>query len=248
MKKCFYLVASLLLISLYSCKQKKITPPDNPIATSADVSIKFQNEVSGQPVTMGQLIYTTPAGNKYSIELLKYFVTGVILVKDDGTEFKLNNYDLINAFDANFSTVEAKGVPNGNYVSMKFLLGVDKANNHTIGTGDLDPQYNMAWGWVTGYIFYKHEGKFINSNNEEKSLTFHLGTDDALGEVVTPISLSVQGVARKMNIVFDVNKMYNSPVIDFNQNAFRMSDIGDEAWMLDMKINSNDAFSFKNVE
>ena len=52
-----------------------------------------------------------------------------------------------------------------------------------------------------------------------------------------------------MNIIFDLNKMYNSPMLDFNLGNIYMSDgASDTKWISDMVNNTNDAFSFKNVE
>lgn len=237
----------LIVLFLASCNKQK--NPD-PVAETANVSIKFSNVVNGLPIVQGAMNYTTPAGNLYSVDLLKYYVSNVILIKEDGTQFKLNNYDLINAFDANFSTVEATSVPNGKYTSMQFSIGVDKNRNHSgAQDGDLDPQYNMIWTWSTGYIFFKHEGNFKNSSASSQPLTFHLGTDNAYSTVQIPISLTVEGVGKTMKVAFDLNKMYNSPEIDFDIDNHHMSDQAtDNKWIAEMVANQNDAFSFTGVE
>jgi hypothetical protein len=237
-------VVMVLLLS-NACKQKSSNPITNP---TGNVSIHFNHQVGGSNLVQGEMIYTNQAGNMYSIDLLKYFVTNIILVKDDGHEFKLKNYDLINAFDPNFLNIDATNVPNGNYTAMKFLVGIDKVNNQTAGTGDLDPRYNMSWSWNFGYIFFKHEGTYKNTIGVTEAITQHLGTDEALMSVNIPITLNVLGNNKIMNLVFDLNKMYNSPAIDFNVDGFRMSAIGDETWMANMVSNINDVFSFKNVE
>jgi hypothetical protein len=51
-----------------------------------------------------------------------------------------------------------------------------------------------------------------------------------------------------MKLQFDLNKMYNSPQIDFNVDNNRMSNPGEENWMSSMKLNTTDAFSFLSVE
>jgi hypothetical protein len=250
MQKIVLAFSLLTLIVSLSCKRQKHNPVETAIPSSANVSIKFNHQISGQPITQGEMKYTNSAGNMYSVDLLKYFVSNAVLINENGAEFKLNNYDLMNAFDANFLTVEALNVPNGRYTSMRFLVGVDKPNNHLIGTGDLDPQYNMSWSWATGYIFFKHEGNFKDATNQIKSLTQHLGTDNGLSDVSIPIDLTVSGSNKRMNIMMDLNKVYNSPVIDFNQNDLRMSGgtPSDESWISSMTQNMNDVFVFKNVE
>ena len=146
----------LVLASVTSCKK-------NPApATEGDLTIKFNTVADGKEVKAGVFDYVNAAGNRYSISLLKYYVTNVVLVADDNTEYKLNNYDLIDAFSPTlFSTIESKNVPFAKYTKMKFLLGIDKDRNHSgAQDGDLDPMHNMIWTWSTGYLFLKHEGLY----------------------------------------------------------------------------------------
>lgn len=249
MKAIQFILFGALLLSFAACKQPK-APEPTPEKDNATVTIEFINQVNGDSLKQGQLVHTNAAGNTYSIDLLKYFVTNVVLVREDGFEFKLNNYDLINAFDPAFSNVVANAVPNGHYTSMKFLLGIDSLRNHTgAQDGDLDPVHNMIWTWSTGYIFFKHEGSYKDASNTTQVLQFHLGTDKALSSVQMPIDLKVAGVSKVMNIAFDLNKMYNSPAIDFNVDNIHMSDkVSDAPWIANMLANTNDAFSFLNTK
>ena len=133
---------AIMLLFAVSCKKNS----NNTVPESAAVTIKFHNTVAGQPVEYGKYNYTNASGNIYSISLLKYYVTSVVLTTDDNVEFKLNNYDLIDAFDAaNFSTINAGVLPNAVYKSMRFNLGIDSARNHTgAQDGDLDTMYNIC--------------------------------------------------------------------------------------------------------
>lgn len=251
MKKIIIFSLFVLVGITQACKQKSSDdtniPPSNG-GDKANVSIQFNNVVGNEAIEKGVMKYTNSAGNLYSVDLLKYYVTHVVLIKDDGSQFELKNYDLINAFDNDYKTVEASNVPNGNYTGLKFNLGVDKVQNKNLGTGDLDPIHNMSWGWNFGYIFFKHEGNFKDVNNLNNSVLFHLGLDTALSEVTLPITLLVNGKNRIMKLQFDLNKMYNSPQIDFNVDNNRMSNPGEENWMSSMKLNTTDAFSFLSVE
>ena len=88
MKQLLYLFIGISIFS-FSCKKK---------SKDGNVSIVFKNTVDGLPIEKDKLIYTNIAGNKYSVSLLKYFITNAVLVQEDGTEYKLNNYDLIEGF------------------------------------------------------------------------------------------------------------------------------------------------------
>lgn len=248
MKSTSVFFLAIILLFTIACRQPK--PPVIPTQSTGNVTIQFVNQAGGADIVQGQLAYTNASGNKYSVDLLKYYISNVILVKDDGTEFKLNNYDLMNAFDTSYATVLALNVPNGNYQSMKFMLGIDSARNQTEAQeGDLDPSNNMSWNWNTGYIFFKHEGTYKNAADSNKVLQFHLGRDIALAKLQIPIALIVSGTTKKMNILFDLNKMYDSPLINFNTDDIRMSTAAaDSTWIRNMVANTQNAFTFNNVE
>jgi hypothetical protein len=57
------LIGSLLFAS---CKK------DDSPAPYGKISLSFANEVSGQPLVLGPISYTNAAGNKYSVDMLKY--------------------------------------------------------------------------------------------------------------------------------------------------------------------------------
>lgn len=237
-----FLLVALTLGGLSACK-KQVAPTEGPL------TIKFQNICQDQYISYGQFNYANAAGNQYSINLLKYYVSNVVLIKEDGTEVALKNYDLIDAFNpTNYSTVEAASIPYGRYTKMRFFMGIDKVRNHSgAQDGDLDPVNNMIWTWATGYLFMKHEGNFINTNGDTVAMEFHLGTDAALPTVEIPINLTMQEGIERMNIQFDLNKMYNNPTINFNTQPIRHSTAADDtAWISQMKANTDDAFRFLN--
>lgn len=241
MKRVF--LFALCSVTLFACRKNKGTT----LSESARVQISFQNKVAGQPVEYGKYNYTNLAGNLYTITLLKYYVTNVVLTTDDNVDIKLNNYDLIDAFDvANFSTIDAGEIPNGVYKSMRFNLGIDSTRNHTgAQDGDLDPMHNMIWNWNTGYLFLKHEGKFINNTSDTTDLQYHLGTDLAYSTISVPINMEISGAAKTLNIEFDLNSMYDSPLIDFNSgNVHHSTLLSDKSWINAMVINAQDAFKF----
>ena len=128
-------VAMLVTAFLFSCKKD-----DFVVAPFAKLKISFSNEIDGQPIVLGPLNYTNKAGNQYSVDLLKYYVTNFTLVKADGSETNFKNYALIDASDSSKFYFALDSVMNGDYTSIKFLLGVDSAHNHTLVQGGaLDP-------------------------------------------------------------------------------------------------------------
>lgn len=240
MKQFLFLLIGISIIG-FSCKKK---------SKNGSVSIAFKNTVDGLPIEKDKLLYSNLAGNKYSVSLLKYYITNTVLVNEDGTEYKLNNYDLIDEFDkANFSTIEAGNIPGGHYTKLKFYVGLDKTRNHEgAQDGDLDPLYNMIWTWNTGYIFLKHEGQLITPNNDTIVMQYHIATDEALRKIELPIHLTVTGNPIQLNLQFDLNKIYNSPVVDINvQPIMHSTGANDKAILNAVADNYTDAFTFINT-
>lgn len=242
------------MVLFASCKEdKEVTPPANNTPTSADISIYFNNQVDGAPLELGTMKYTNAAGNNYQVDLLKYYVTNIILVKDDNTEFKLGNYDLINAADASTLKIDALKVPNGTYTKIKFNVGIPYDRNHNgAQDGDLDPMYGMIWDWNTGYVFFKHEGKYKNTSGVTKSLTFHYATDRALVNMEVPLTtnLVVNGSNKQLHMVFNLNKLYTTPTnVDFNtDNNRQSSSSADYPWIDNLKASFSDAFVFDKIQ
>jgi hypothetical protein len=251
--KLLQFVAVGLLASMLFTSCKKEDDKGDPIADPyGKLTVSIANEIDGQPLVFGPMSYTNASGNKYSVDLLKYYVSNFTLVKADGSETNFKNYQLIDASVPSTLSFTLDSVLNGEYTSVKFFLGVDSVRNHTgVQEGALDPVHGMIWTWNTGYIFFKHEGFYQDSTGATRTIVFHLGTDDALTSITVPITkLAIAGNSRKLFLDFNLNSAYTSAVgnMDFNFENFRMSGRDDFFWIRDMKSNLADAFSYNKAE
>lgn len=248
-----FAIALTAMLIFASCKKKTETVDSVVTPTKANVTVKFANEVDDQAIELGSMKYTNAAGNMYQVDLLKYYVTNLILVKNDNTEVNLGNYDLIDASKLETCVVEGKDIMNGTYTKIKFNIGVPQNRNHTgAQDGDLDPVLGMIWDWNTGYVFFKHEGKYINSSSQTKNLAFHFATDRAFTSIEVPLTtnLVINGADKKVYLKFNLNKLYTTPVnIDFNvDNSHQSSSSSDFPWIDNMKSNFEDVFSLDKIE
>jgi hypothetical protein len=239
---------TVIALAISSCEKERITPAANAYGK---LEVNISNEVDGAAISFGAMPYTNAAGNKYGVDLLKYYVSNFTLIRDDGSQKNFGNYNLIDASDSTKTKFVLDSVGNGNYTSIKFLLGVDKNRNHTgAQDGDLDPVKGMIWSWNTGYLFFKHEGGFKDSTGVDNTLAMHYGTDTAATTITLSVSpFEVKGNTRKLYLKFNLNKLYASPnLIDFNGNNVRQStDPSDALWISHMKGNFPSAFLFDKV-
>lgn len=245
-------IAAILILP--SCKKKKDPEPEGPKPDpkSATVTIKFTNEVDGQRLELGKMKYTNANGNQYQVDMMKYYVSDMTLIGDSG-DVKVNVSDLIDQNDTPNCKVDALKVPNGRYTHIKFGIGVPQSRNHSgAQEGDLDPMYGMIWDWNTGYIFFKHEGRYMMTSTTSDILIYHYATDRAYLTIGMPLSspLVVEGKDKKIFIKFNLNSLYSSPnKIDFAVDYIRQSSSSaDYTWMDNIKGNLADAFTVSKVE
>ncbi|MFZ4798737.1 MAG: MbnP family protein [Bacteroidia bacterium] len=249
--KTTYFFAFILSITLLTSCSKETPTTVNSVATS-NLTITFNNTVNGKTITSTDTNYRNAANNLYTIGLIKYYVTNIVLVDENSNEWFAKNYNLIDVFETAQNTFILNNIPNAKYTKLKFMIGVDSLRNSTgVQDGYLDPSHGMIWDWNTGYIFFKHEGNYINTANEVKPLRLHLGQNISRGNVEVDLPmLNVNGITSKLLIDFDLNKVYSAQnIIDFNIDNDRQStEAVDTFWMQNMRKNLEKSFIFGKAE
>lgn len=160
------LAVCLAPLLLLSCNKEKVQPPFDE-GNLAPFSIEFDNIVGGQNLYLDREAYVNASGEPYSVTLLQYYISNIMVRKADGTQYIVpqdSSYFLIKEHDpdSRFARVH---VPEGDYTELTFTLGVDSLRS-TMSIdrrkGVLDPgagmDEGMYWGWNSGYIFFKMEG------------------------------------------------------------------------------------------
>lgn len=252
MKKTILNLLIITSILLVSCDKEETKIPVSNSKTT-NLTINFNNTIDGVSINSVSSQYTNAAKNKYSVSLLKYYVTNIVLVSENNEEFFAKNYNLVDMDRPEQNTFTLLDVPCAKYTKMKFIQGVDSIRNKSgLQDGFLDPSFGMLWTWNTGYIFFKHEGNYIDSLNQTKPLRFHLGTSPARGFVEFPLpSVEINSSStKKLSINFDLNKAYSAKkIIDFNIDNNRQSEsAADVFWIANLKANLEQSFSFGKVE
>lgn len=179
-------ICLLVVLAFYSCKKDPTQPPYDE-ANLAPLSVEFDNIADGRKIVLGITEFTNAAGETYTIDLLQYYISNISVEKADGTVYVVpqeESYFLIKEQDRTTRHARVM-VPEGDYVKLNFMVGVDSARN-TMSIDDrggvLDPsgdgEHGMYWSWNSGYIFFKFEGKSPNAaldaTNQHK-FRFHIG-------------------------------------------------------------------------
>lgn len=240
--RCSRYLFQLAVMVLVGCKNEI---PEEPVLIEGIVRVNVENVFGNQPLNE-QTTYTNSAGNAFTAEVFKYIISNFELIDVNGNSFFPGNYELVNAFNASTCSFDFNKVPNGTYQRMRFVVGLDSTTNHTLtNNADLDASNGMVWSWNTGYIFLKHEGRYLDAGGVEKPLLFHFGTDAAATLVEVPINnLTVKGNIKPVNLQLDVEKLYTAvDTIDFNQwNNQQSLTANDSPWMEALQRNIQNSF------
>ena len=144
--------------------------------------IEISHVVGDAPLQLGDS-YKTAAGDSWSAERLRYYLSNFRLRRADGGWFvnpqsadSSRGYFLVDEADAASKQFQIGPLPAGSYSGIEFLVGVDAARNSAgAQTGTLDPARGLFWTWNTGYIFFQFEGHSPQSSDAGHALTWHTG-------------------------------------------------------------------------
>ncbi|MFN3667605.1 MAG: MbnP family protein, partial [Sediminibacterium sp.] len=198
------LFASVILFA--SCEKEADNTYNSNL--TGNLSVEFDNITGSSDLQLNTATYNNTAGESFKVTKLKYYVSNFSLTKADGSTYTVPQdscYFLIDE-SASSSTRPVLKVPEGEYKTLSFVLGVDSLRNTmdvSKRTGVLDPTTSAAdmyWGWNSGYIFFKVEGTSSSANGG--NFAYHVG---GFGGYSTPtvnnlrkitIDLSARGTAK----------------------------------------------------
>jgi hypothetical protein len=150
-------------------------------ALAVPTELKVNLMVGQEPLKFGNT-YQTPTGFSYQIDLLKFYISEVALVRADGTEVKVDGLALAD-FKKDGPTqgvsIMKLDLPAGEYSGLRFNIGVPRELNHqdaSLQKAPLGVDSGMYWAWNPGYIFYRLEGRVMLPQGEQKWVV-HMGTD-----------------------------------------------------------------------
>jgi hypothetical protein len=212
MYRIIFIPISLLLLAV-ACVSSK-TPVTEKIA-AGKVEFICVPMAGDKPFYLDSL-YVSPAGELFSINNLKFFMSDIAFSRSNTTERAAHSdtaahgvflVDLSEAkpdkstgflYAATYFTMQA-----GDYSDIRFNIGVPRALNHSDPTQAPYPldvgNTDMFWEWNSGYIFFLAEGK---SSAAEDSI----------------VHLAVGGDARIMPVGF--GDIFNAvPLIQVKENA-----------------------------
>jgi len=179
MKKFLFLSTLLFGVLFFSaCKDEEETKDPGTLEVNFD-NIAVINNVQQQLslVTPGSTnyAYTNALGQKFNINLLRYYISAIELDGPNGEHYHdhmeatasgSKGYYLVDESIPASQLILLEDIPAGEYNKITFTVGVDSSGivNGAAG-GSLDPATcHMFWNWNSGYIAVKYEGQSDVSN------------------------------------------------------------------------------------
>ena len=149
-----------IAISLFSCSND-----DEVISGEGNLKLEFDNTY-GTANFAFNTEYTNSNGEKVKATQLKYIVSNIVLTKADGTTFtypKSSSYFIVDEATTASQILNLAKIPAADYTSVKFGIGVDRAQWELGVTGQGDflaaaQTAGMTWNWTGGYKFVAFEG------------------------------------------------------------------------------------------
>lgn len=221
-------IFSLILFTIGCKKDSKIeTPQATSTANSGTIVFNITAKINNQNVVYNTQMYKGNVTDSFKVSLLKYYLSNFKLKDINNNEFKINEY-VINEHNTSTISFTLNTITPGNYNSLSMLIGVDKEHNISGSqTGALDPINGMFWDWNTGYIFFKLEGEYKNSNTTSlKPITIHVGGFDGPFNCLREASLNsidlkvVNDKKTIVNMDLNLNELLNNPqALEFDNIA-----------------------------
>ncbi|MFZ4574909.1 MAG: MbnP family protein [Phycisphaerales bacterium] len=182
-------------------------------ANGADIEVAIGHTFDGRPLAMDDVSLRTRAGNIVSVSRLDYLLSEIRLVGCDGATVPVGREAEFISLGTNRTGFTIGDVPNGDYTSLRFRVGLPKELNHAdparFGPSDpLHPVLNgLHWGWQGGYVFAAIEGRYELPGTALGGYSFHVGTDEL------EVLVRIDGAFRitdgtRMELEFDVAGMF----------------------------------------
>ncbi len=225
---------------------------DNPVLDNPSIKFNFKHLFKEQNLvvsTNNTLIYTNVRGNEWNVKSMKYYISKLIIYKEDGQAYDVNMVKLINPAEPNSSYQEytLTDIPEGKYTRLSFVFGVDTVRNKFLGLGNTSESNSMEWPGPLGggYHFMMMEGVFKNDTNALVGYAIHLGKNYNQHYAEFPIDfVAEKGKSSTVNIIMNVDQWFDGVNdIDLNDGYGYIMD--DDAKQLLFKQNASSVFSIQ---
>ncbi|MBI1837089.1 MAG: hypothetical protein HYR91_07470 [Flavobacteriia bacterium] len=192
------------------------------------LNLTFQHFVGDDSLQLDSGKYINELNQDFTVSKIKYYIGKVSLINSKGNSTSKSSYFLINEDEKESLSNNRLDVPEGDYVGIEFIIGVDSLENVSgIQNGALDVVNAMFWTWNSGYVFMKLEGNSSFSNQPNHIFEYHIGGFSGENNSVRKIKLIFNSPVKinkgedvVINLKVDLLEILKHPnSIDFRENS-----------------------------
>jgi len=203
---------AMTLLTVSSCRNNDDDEVQD--STPGKLQVKFENGFNNLGgIVLNQTTQTSSNGQKHQFSTLKYVISNITLIDENGGEFKYNynNPDkgafIIDQAEAvaGINYINLTEIPKNNYKKIRIGLGISQSA-YLIGQDGQGifwqkaKMAGMAWSWAAGYIFTKLEGKYGSSTADTEFMN-HCGnmgdtTANGTADLYREVTLDLPTTAR----------------------------------------------------
>ncbi len=219
MKALCYLLFFIPFLFTLSCK--KDTPLPQPKVNELQLSIQYNIDNVSYVTNINK--YINQAGNHFSISRVSYYLSQIKLIKSDNSSVLVKEFQYVDADNTSSNKLIFNSIPIGDYIGIKFNIGLDSLHNISDALPTTMENINMAWPQMMGggYHFLKMEGNFLDSLGQSFGYAMHLGTNVCLIPIMLNKKFTVSADSKlSFNLVMNINEWYKNPnIFDFNKDG-----------------------------
>jgi hypothetical protein len=199
----------------------------NKVTGTGNLGVEFDNAYAGNDLILNADNTATSNNEILKISKVKYIISNVVLYDLYGTAYiypKAESYFIVDETNATSHVLELENIPAGNYIKIKFGIGVDQAQ-YDQGENNQGDFYSTAQNagmlndWTTGYKFLSFGGSFTAPGQSDifdvtvgktasdynyKEVTLNLPTQALVRTTITP---EIHVVADLSKIIDGTNKI-----------------------------------------
>jgi hypothetical protein len=210
------------LITFCGCKKKKPNDPPADTVSMGTFMLHLHSNIDQHEVERYDTAYTTGSGRKILLNMAQMYISGIQLVKLDGTTVDFTGVKLLKTLDSEVYYVGT--APVGNYKSIRFKVGLDQTANQENPTTPSDSALlNKPQMWFgasaqpDGYVFLNVQGKIDTTANasgteaQMQSFVYKIGTNANYKQIIMPdknFSIA-ENQTEYGHITIDYSKIFN---------------------------------------
>jgi len=258
LKKLLLPLALIVCLCNQACKKKDTTTPTPAPTPNGTLMLHLHTNIDSNEVNEYNEVYVANNGRKVSLSIAQLFVSGIQLVKADGSTYDVPNVNILKTMEVEEYLVGS--VPSGNYRSIRFQVGLSSATNSTTPASN-DSTLNRPAMWFgssaqpLGYVFVNFQGKIDTSNAangtaaQMQTFSYKIGTNANLKQINMPDqNYSVlPNQTQFVHITVNYNKLFTGIQLN-NANNLTMNTVSANSSTLAAQLAGNIASMFSYEE